>query len=242
MMPTTNTLPRLAAGTRLTGPARETVPDRLVARYQDVVTVRELAEETGRPYGFVHYHRRDSGVLRGHRGPARRDRLMDGCVYRLRDYARPPTDVDLNDVARMDASRLAVLRRAQRGLSRHSNDLVIANGRRIGAHLALAVVDLMREGHLKAVSSGTTPNQVELTESGRAELARLEKENAQKLAAGPSPAVAEAPTQTKERPMWPQWVLVAFVALVFVGRLISCCQDRPNPHGTDAQQRERAER
>jgi predicted transcriptional regulator len=60
--------------TRVTGEARATLARDLAARYRAGDSIRELAESTGRSYGFVHRLLGEAGVqLRG-RGGATRDR------------------------------------------------------------------------------------------------------------------------------------------------------------------------
>ena len=63
-----------ARAPRVTGEARAELARDLVARYHAGDSIRELAESTGRSYGFVHRMLTESGVqLRG-RGGATRDR------------------------------------------------------------------------------------------------------------------------------------------------------------------------
>lgn len=63
-----------ARAPRVTGEARAALARDLVARYHAGDSIRELAESTGRSYGFVHRMLTESGVqLRG-RGGATRDR------------------------------------------------------------------------------------------------------------------------------------------------------------------------
>lgn len=53
----------------LTGTARADLAEELAAKYKSGVSIRELAEETGRPYGFVHRMLSEAGVtLRGRGG------------------------------------------------------------------------------------------------------------------------------------------------------------------------------
>lgn len=63
-----------ARATRVTGEARAQMARDLAARYRAGDSIRELADSTGRSYGFVHRLLRESDVeLRG-RGGATRDR------------------------------------------------------------------------------------------------------------------------------------------------------------------------
>lgn len=60
---------------RLIGAAREHLVAGLVERYTAGVSIRELAEATGRSYGFVHAALLAAGVTMRPRGGARRPRL-----------------------------------------------------------------------------------------------------------------------------------------------------------------------
>ncbi len=63
-----------ARATRITGDARDALARELAGRYRAGDSIREIAESTGRSYGFVHRLLSESGVqLRG-RGGATRDR------------------------------------------------------------------------------------------------------------------------------------------------------------------------
>lgn len=60
--------------TRVTGEVREQLARDVVARYEAGASIRELAADLGRSYGFVHTLLKQSGVpLRG-RGGATRSR------------------------------------------------------------------------------------------------------------------------------------------------------------------------
>ncbi|GAB3683155.1 helix-turn-helix domain-containing protein [Angustibacter aerolatus] len=60
---------------RITGEARTQMSQHVVAEYNQGHSIREIAEETGRSYGFVHRVLRESDVtLRGRGGPTRRPR------------------------------------------------------------------------------------------------------------------------------------------------------------------------
>ncbi|MAT62094.1 MAG: transcriptional regulator [Micrococcales bacterium] len=64
----------LAKGKRITGTERELLAKELKKRYAAGASIRELATETNRSYGFIHRLLNDSGVkLRG-RGGATRSR------------------------------------------------------------------------------------------------------------------------------------------------------------------------
>ncbi len=64
----------LAKGKRITGTEREVLAKELKKRYAAGASIRELATETNRSYGFIHRLLNDSGVkLRG-RGGATRSR------------------------------------------------------------------------------------------------------------------------------------------------------------------------
>jgi transposase len=63
-----------ARSTRITGQARQVMTQDVVARYQGGHSIRQLAQSTGRSYGFIHRLLTESGVqLRG-RGGATRSR------------------------------------------------------------------------------------------------------------------------------------------------------------------------
>lgn len=62
----------LDKGRRITGAERETLTNELQARYTNGASIRELAADTGRSYGFIHMLLVESGVqLRGRGGPTR---------------------------------------------------------------------------------------------------------------------------------------------------------------------------
>ncbi|HVE27976.1 MAG TPA: helix-turn-helix domain-containing protein [Sporichthya sp.] len=62
----------LRKGSRVTGSARERLAADLKKKYSQGRSIRSLAEETGRSYGFVHRMLTESGVtLRGRGGATR---------------------------------------------------------------------------------------------------------------------------------------------------------------------------
>jgi predicted transcriptional regulator len=62
----------LRKGSRVTGTARERLAADLKKKYAQGRSIRALAEETGRSYGFVHRMLTESGVtLRGRGGATR---------------------------------------------------------------------------------------------------------------------------------------------------------------------------
>ncbi|WP_380168189.1 helix-turn-helix domain-containing protein [Jannaschia sp. R86511] len=61
-------------GVRLTGAEREALATRLVAQYEQGASIRSLAEDTGRSYGFVHRVLSESDVTLRGRGGATRGR------------------------------------------------------------------------------------------------------------------------------------------------------------------------
>lgn len=68
----------IAKGQRITGSAREELGKRLREAYDQGTSIRELAEQTGRSYGFVHRLLVDAGAeLRGRGGAPgkRQDRV-----------------------------------------------------------------------------------------------------------------------------------------------------------------------
>ena len=62
----------LKKGSRVTGTARDKLSSDLKKKYDQGRSIRSLAEETGRSYGFVHRMLTESGVtLRGRGGATR---------------------------------------------------------------------------------------------------------------------------------------------------------------------------
>ncbi len=64
----------LKKGSRVTGAAREKLAADLKKKYDAGVSIRALAEETGRSYGFVHRMLTEAGVTLRGRGGATRGR------------------------------------------------------------------------------------------------------------------------------------------------------------------------
>ncbi|BFV56688.1 hypothetical protein KCMC57_up17920 [Kitasatospora sp. CMC57] len=62
----------LKKGSRVTGAAREKLAADLKKKYDSGASIRALAEETGRSYGFVHRMLSESGVILRGRGGATR--------------------------------------------------------------------------------------------------------------------------------------------------------------------------
>lgn len=63
---------KLAKGARISGGVRDKLTTDLKKRYESGKSIRELAGETGRSYGFVHRLLAESGVeLRGRGGATR---------------------------------------------------------------------------------------------------------------------------------------------------------------------------
>ena len=59
-------------GSRITGADRDKLGSQLAKKYDKGASIRTLAEETGRSYGFIHRVLSESGVtLRGHGGNTR---------------------------------------------------------------------------------------------------------------------------------------------------------------------------
>jgi lambda repressor-like predicted transcriptional regulator len=61
----------LKKGARMVGVARDTLATTLRAEYEQGATIRDLAERTGRSYGFVQRVLAEAGVTRA-RGKAKR--------------------------------------------------------------------------------------------------------------------------------------------------------------------------
>src|ERR671918_236064 len=69
----------LKKGSRVTGAARDKLAADLKKKYDSGASIRALAEETGRSYGFVHRMLSESGVtLRGRGGAARGEKAASG--------------------------------------------------------------------------------------------------------------------------------------------------------------------
>lgn len=63
----------LKKGRRITGSERDTLTEELKSRYEQGASIRSLANETGRSYGFIHRLLVESETtLRGRGGPTRR--------------------------------------------------------------------------------------------------------------------------------------------------------------------------
>lgn len=65
----------LRKGSRITGNARERLAADLKKKYSQGRSIRALAEETGRSYGFVHRMLSESGVVLRGRGGATRGKV-----------------------------------------------------------------------------------------------------------------------------------------------------------------------
>ena len=67
-------MPDLQKGRRIVGDARSALTSELAKRYERGESIRQLAESTGRSYGFIHRLLRDSGAKMRGRGGATRGR------------------------------------------------------------------------------------------------------------------------------------------------------------------------
>lgn len=67
-----------AKGSRVSGDARDKLASELSQKYSNGMSIRELAAETGRSYGFVHRLLVESGVTLRGRGGAPRSRRESG--------------------------------------------------------------------------------------------------------------------------------------------------------------------
>ena len=66
----------LKKGSRVTGGDRDTLTQQLKKRYEGGASIRALAEESGRSYGFVHRILSESGAtLLGRGGATRKKRV-----------------------------------------------------------------------------------------------------------------------------------------------------------------------
>lgn len=60
-------------GRRITGAERQTLTDEVRSKYEQGASIRELAEQTGRSYGFIHRLLSESGTaLRGRGGSVKK--------------------------------------------------------------------------------------------------------------------------------------------------------------------------
>ncbi|WEP00044.1 helix-turn-helix domain-containing protein [Streptomyces sp. FXJ1.172] len=64
----------IATGARITGEARDRLASELKKAYEGGASIRALAEDTGRSYGFVHRILTEAGVSLRNRGGAPRSR------------------------------------------------------------------------------------------------------------------------------------------------------------------------
>jgi predicted transcriptional regulator len=62
----------LKKGSRISGAARDKLGSQLVKKYEKGSSIRALAEETGRSYGFIHRVLSESGATLRSRGGATR--------------------------------------------------------------------------------------------------------------------------------------------------------------------------
>lgn len=67
----------IAKGRRITGAERDKLAGDLQKKYNAGASIRELAAETGRSYGFVHRVLSESGVTLRGRGGATRGKTKD---------------------------------------------------------------------------------------------------------------------------------------------------------------------
>ncbi len=70
-----DTVTDLSKGRRITGGERSTLGRELRSKYEAGASIRELADETGRSYGFVHGVLLDSGATLRGRGGSKRTKV-----------------------------------------------------------------------------------------------------------------------------------------------------------------------
>jgi hypothetical protein len=68
---------KIQKGTRITGEGRKDLAASLVTRYQRGESIRSMAQDIGRSYGFVHGVLTESGVSMRGRGGATRGRAAE---------------------------------------------------------------------------------------------------------------------------------------------------------------------
>lgn len=76
---------RLPKGSRITGDGRKNLAQTLVERYQRGESIRSMAEDIGRSYGFVHGVLAESGVQMRSRGGATRGAAAEARRAALRN-------------------------------------------------------------------------------------------------------------------------------------------------------------
>jgi hypothetical protein len=75
----TQSLSPLSKGRRITGDERGALSHELRRQYEGGRSIRDLAADTGRSYGFIHRVLKESGAkLRGRGGPNRRGSSRQG--------------------------------------------------------------------------------------------------------------------------------------------------------------------
>jgi Helix-turn-helix domain len=89
----------LKKGSRITGAARDKLGSQLVKQYEKGASIRALAEETGRSYGFVHRVLSESRVMLRGRGGATRTKKKQTCTCRRVRVVRVPETVSVNAVS-----------------------------------------------------------------------------------------------------------------------------------------------
>lgn len=78
----------LKKGARVTGPRRDKLASDLAKKYAAGVSIRDLAAETGRSYGFVHRMLSESGAQLRSRGGATRTKKTAGAAKKTAKKAR----------------------------------------------------------------------------------------------------------------------------------------------------------
>jgi len=76
----------LKKGARITGASREKLADQVTKKYEGGDSIRELAESTGRSYGFVHRLLSENGAAMRGRGGATRGK--DSGVRKMASSAK----------------------------------------------------------------------------------------------------------------------------------------------------------
>jgi hypothetical protein len=105
----------LTKGARITGADRQAVSAQLAERYQAGESIRALAQETGRSFGFVHGVIKESGVpLRGRGGATRRSTptAAPGASSAAAPTAKAAVDADGTAKPRAAKSKKADVRKA----------------------------------------------------------------------------------------------------------------------------------
>jgi predicted transcriptional regulator len=103
----------LAKGARITGPNRTKLAGDLKKRYDKGASIRELAEFSGRSYGFIHRVLAESGVTLRGRGGATRSKAVRSRVKKSAVNAGTSTRASRSVDTRTTSARTAAAKPAK---------------------------------------------------------------------------------------------------------------------------------